>query len=86
MAFTVSPPPLCHRAQWGDPISEKKLAQLEGQWDHVHEILGWIMDGKRHTIALPPQKSGKSKSSAEENAQEAMGTAERISKISGHPP
>ena len=27
----------------GDPISEKKLKQLDGLWQHVKEILGWIL-------------------------------------------
>ena len=62
MASTVySPPPSITGHKGGDPIFEKKLAQLEGQWDHVKEILGWIMDGSRHTIALPPKKVEKVK-------------------------
>ena len=40
----------------GDPISIKKLKQLEGLWEHVKEILGWILDGANYTINLPPKK------------------------------
>ena len=40
----------------GDPISKKKLEQLEGLWEHVKDILGWILDGANYTISLVPEK------------------------------
>ena len=58
---SIFPPPAQTGHNGGDPISEKKLQQLEGQWDHVKEILGWIIDGQKHTIALPPKKVDKVK-------------------------
>ena len=39
-----------------DPISEKKLDQLEGLWDPVKEILGWMINGNDYTLYLPPKK------------------------------
>ena len=53
---TVFPPPSITGHTGGDPISEKKLDKLEGLWDHVKEVLGWILDGTNHTIHLPPEK------------------------------
>jgi hypothetical protein len=50
------PPPSVSHHQGGDPISEKKLQQGDGQWSHVKEILGWIFNGAAYTIELPPKK------------------------------
>ena len=58
---TVFPPPHVTGHNGGDPISEKKLDKKEGLWDHVKEILGWILDGTNHTIFLPPEKVEKIK-------------------------
>jgi hypothetical protein len=53
---TVFAPPTVTGHNGGDPISEKKLDKLEGLWQTVKEILGWILDGANHTICLPPDK------------------------------
>ena len=37
---SIYPPPSVTGHTGGDPISEKKLKQLEGLWEHVKEILG----------------------------------------------
>ncbi len=52
----IFPPPEVTGHNGGDPISEKKLDKLEGLFDPVKEILGWILDGTHYTIQLPPDK------------------------------
>ena len=52
----IFPPPLVSGHSGGDPISEKKLKNLEGLWDNVKEVLRWILNGVNFTIALPPEK------------------------------
>ena len=58
---SIFPPPDITGHNGGDPISEKKLDKLEGQWAHIKEILGWIVDGTNFTIRLPIPKLKKSK-------------------------
>ena len=45
----------------GDPILEKKLEILNGQWAHIKEILGWIVDSVNFTIRLTSTKIEKIK-------------------------
>ena len=52
----IFPPPSVSGHTGGDPISEKKLKNLEGLWDNVKEVLGWILNGANFTITLPPAK------------------------------
>ena len=58
---SIYPPPSVTGHTGGDPISEKKLKQLEGLWEHVKEILGWILNGANYTIRLPEKKVEKSR-------------------------
>jgi hypothetical protein len=53
---SVFPPPEITGHAGGDPISEKKLDNLDGLWAHTKEILGWIINGANYTITLPPTK------------------------------
>ena len=53
---SIFPPPSITGHNGGDPISEKKLDQLDGLWANVKEILGWIIDGANFTIYLPEKK------------------------------
>ena len=54
---SIFQPPSVTGHKGGDPpISKKKLEQLEGLWEHVKEILGWILDGANYTIRLPEKK------------------------------
>jgi hypothetical protein len=53
---SVFPPPEILGNTSGDPISEKKLKKLEGLWEPVKEILGWIIDRQNYTITLPDEK------------------------------
>jgi len=53
---SIFQPPSVTGHKGGDPISEKKLRQLEGLWEHVKEILGWILNGANYTICLPEKK------------------------------
>ena len=41
--YSIFQPPSVTGHKVGDPISEKKLKQLDGLWQHVKEILGWIL-------------------------------------------
>ena len=56
---SIFPPPHITNHNGQDPISEKKLKQLEGLWQTKKEILGWDFDGKAYTIQLPPEKEQK---------------------------
>ena len=56
---SIFQPPSITGHTGGDPISEKKLKQLEGLWEHVKEILGWILNGANYTISLPEKKVAK---------------------------
>ena len=40
----------------GDPVSNKKLLEGEGEGDVRKEILGWVFDGRRRCIELPTTK------------------------------
>ena len=42
-----------------DPISQKKMLDGDGLWDHEKEVLGWIFNGLSYTIFLPPAKTEK---------------------------
>jgi hypothetical protein len=56
---SIFPPPTITGHTGGDPISEKKLDNLDGLWSHTKEILGWLIDGANYTIRLPPAKTEK---------------------------
>ena len=56
---SIFQPPSVTGHTGGDPISEKKLKQLEGLWEHVKEILGCILNGANYTISLPEKKVAK---------------------------
>ena len=56
---TIFPPPSVSGHNGFDPISEGKLEKGEGTWSTTKEILGWVFDGKRATIQLPPPKCEK---------------------------
>lgn len=50
------PLPLVTRHSSGDSVSWKKLDQGEGLWEVCKEILGWMFDGARRCLELPPKK------------------------------
>ena len=56
---SVFPPPSITHHSGADPISEKKLEAGDGLWEVRKEILGWIFDGVKRTIELPPEKVAK---------------------------
>lgn len=56
---SVFPPPQITGHNGEDPVSQKKMAEGEGVWDFQKEILGWILDGAKFTIQLPPKKCEK---------------------------
>lgn len=56
---SVFPPPEVTGHDGFDPVSEKKIGEGEGTWEHTKEILGWIMDGANFTVHLPPKKCEK---------------------------
>ena len=53
---SVFPPPEISGHPGEDPISQKKLAQGDGTWEHTKEILGWMLNGLTYTIQLPQPK------------------------------
>jgi hypothetical protein len=53
---SIFPPPSITGHKGGDPISEKKLNNLDGLWSQTKEILGWIINGANYTIRLPTAK------------------------------
>ena len=56
---SIFPPPEVTGHQGQDPISQKKLEQGEGTWEHTKEILGWLVDGAKFTVQLQPDKCTK---------------------------
>ena len=50
------PPPAVTGHDGEDPVSQKKLAQGDGLWAIRKEILGWVFDGAKRCIELPPDK------------------------------
>jgi hypothetical protein len=55
----VFPPPTITNHAGEDPIALKKLKQGDGLWTVRKEILGWVFDGARRCIELPPEKVDK---------------------------
>jgi hypothetical protein len=53
---SVFPPPAVTGHDGEDPVSQKKLAQGDGLWAIRKEILGWVFDGAKRCIELPPDK------------------------------
>ena len=53
---SLFPPPAVTGHCGADPVSEKKLEKKDGVWLFVKEILGWLVDGEKYTIQLPPDK------------------------------
>ncbi|KAI2508912.1 hypothetical protein MHU86_5522 [Fragilaria crotonensis] len=52
------PPPACSGHLGGkDPISAKKLEAGNTQWGHTKELLGFIFNGKVHTVHLTQGKA-----------------------------
>ncbi|KAL7546950.1 hypothetical protein ACHAWF_011171 [Thalassiosira exigua] len=39
------------------PVSEKKVKRGEADWLTSKELLGWLVDGDRRTVVLPPDKA-----------------------------
>ncbi len=56
---SVFPPPDVTGHPGGDPVSIKKIKKGEGKWEHLKEILSWMVDGVEYTICLPQQKMEK---------------------------
>ena len=40
----------------GDTVPIKKILKGEGKWEHLKEVLGWMIDGVNYTIYLPKKK------------------------------
>jgi hypothetical protein len=54
----VFPPPAVSGHTGGkDPVSEKKLVKGDARWAACKEILGFILNGKKRTIQLTPDKA-----------------------------
>jgi hypothetical protein len=53
---SVFPPPAVTGHAGEDPVALKKLKQGDGLWTTRKELLGWIFDGARRCIELPPDK------------------------------
>ena len=48
----IFPPPAVTIHNGFDPVALSKLEIEEGTWEHVKDILGWIMDGLNGIIQL----------------------------------
>jgi hypothetical protein len=53
---SVFPPNEITQHPGGDSIAEKKMDKGEGKWEYQKEVLGWLFDGQKFTIQLPPEK------------------------------
>ena len=49
----ILPPPEVTGHNGFEPVALYKMEKVEGTWEHIKEILGWIMDGQKGTIQLP---------------------------------
>ena len=58
-AYAVFPPDEITEHPGGDSITEKKIDKGEGKWEYQKEIFGWLFDGEKFTIQLPPDKCKK---------------------------
>ena len=56
---SIFPPLEVMGHQGQDPISQKKVEQGEGTWEHTEEILGWLVDGAKFTVQLQLDKCTK---------------------------
>ena len=52
----VFPPPSVTGGTEEDPVAMKKLLQGDGLWATRKELLGWVFDGIKRCIELPPEK------------------------------
>ena len=80
---SIFPPPSVTGHSGGDPISEKKLDNLDGLWQHVKEILGWIIDGANYTISLPTEKINKIKQTLKSMQKRKKVQLKEFQKIAG---
>jgi hypothetical protein len=51
------PPALTHHVNGKEPISRKKLAQGDGNFDTRKDMIGFIFDGIKRTVRLPATKA-----------------------------
>ena len=51
------PPALTQHVNGKEPISQKKLAQGDGNFDTTKEMIGFIFDGVKRTVRLPARKA-----------------------------
>ena len=80
---SIFQPPSVTGHTGGDPISEKKLKQLEGLWEHIKEILGWILNGANYTICLPEKKVAKIQTTLKQIAKKKKVPLNDYQKIAG---
>ena len=40
-----------------EPVSKKKMLRGEVDWTPKKEVLGWLLNGDKRTVELPPDKS-----------------------------
>ena len=67
---SVFPPPTITGHDGGDPISEKKMQQGDGQWAHIKEILGWEFNGKTSQSNSPKKKQSRYNASSKQLPKE----------------
>ena len=80
---SIFQPPSVTGHKGGDPISEKKLKQLDGLWQHVKEILGWILNGVNYTICLPEKKVLKIQATLRQMRKKKKVSLNEFQKIAG---
>jgi hypothetical protein len=80
---SIFPPPSISKHCGGDPISEKKMKQVDSQWKYQKEVLRWILDGKAFTIFLPPDKSKKIQVLLKQVTKQQTATLHKFQQIRG---
>ena len=80
---SIFPPPGVSGHNGEEPISIKKLQELEGMFQNKKEVLGWMFNGKDFTIYLPDKKVQKILENLQHLLQKKLATLNELEKIQG---
>lgn len=80
---SIFPPPTVTGHSGENPVSIKKLKQLEGSFSTTKEILGWLFNGQNFTIQLPEDKAEKIIDTLQQLTKQSAATLNQLEKIQG---
>ena len=80
----IFPPPKVSGHNRQDPISNKKLESVKGQWEVRKEVLGWMVDGATRCIELAQDKQSFIDAELQNNVRMKKGVPfKRLEKLIG---